>query len=232
MGSYVAARSVLARPANHPHRNFQRARPRGRVTLTAFAFASVGAVCVVNVVDPTAGAIASPYFQAAGRFDGEAVQTITTPGSYETSFDRDSYTVALAPKPVITPPPVETPAAKTSKGAKPVPTVPAGPVAVPDPGSAKAIAREMLAARGMGDDQYSCLVSLWTKESGWRVNAENPSSGAYGIPQAYPGTKMASAGADWRTNPATQVTWGLNYITARYGSPCGAWARSQAVGFY
>lgn len=188
---------------------------------------------MVNVIDPTAGAIASPYFQPAGRFDGEATQTVTVTGSYDTAFDRDGYTVALAPKPVITPPPVETtPAVKALKAGKPAPTVPTGPVVAPDPGSAKAIAREMLAARGMGDDQYSCLVSLWNKESGWRVNAANPSSGAYGIPQAYPGTKMASAGADWQTNPVTQITWGLGYIAARYGSPCGAWARSQAVGSY
>lgn len=98
----------------------------------------------------------------------------------------------------------------------------------PDPGSAKAIARQMLDARGWGD-QYGCLVTLWDHESGWRVNAYNP-SGAYGIPQALPGSKMASAGADWQTNPATQITWGLNYIAERYGTPCGAWYQWQANG--
>lgn len=158
---------------------------------------------------------------------------MTTTGSYDTAFDRDGYTVALAPKSVITPTPVDTsPTTKAPKAGKPAPVVPVGPVVAPDPNSAKAFAREMLAARGMGDDQYSCLVSLWNKESGWRVNAANPSSGAYGIPQAYPGTKMASAGAAWQTNPVTQITWGLGYIAARYGSPCGAWVRSQAVGSY
>jgi hypothetical protein len=189
---------------------------------------------MVNVVDPTAGAIASPYYQPAGhRFDGEAAQTVAVAGSYETAFDRDGYEVVLAPKPTPTPTPVvETPAtgtatkkAATGSGVAPV-------AAVPDPGSAKAIARDMLAARGMGDDQYSCLVSLWNKESGWRVNANNGSSGAYGIPQALPGSKMATAGADWQTNPATQITWGLGYITGRYGSPCGAWAHSQAMNWY
>jgi hypothetical protein len=83
----------------------------------------------------------------------------------------------------------------------------------------------------MGDDQYACLDYLWTKESGWRVNAYNP-SGAYGIPQALPGSKMASVGADWQTNPATQITWGLQYIDSRYGSPCGAKAHSVLKNWY
>jgi hypothetical protein len=105
-------------------------------------------------------------------------------------------------------------------------------VGAPDPGTAQAIAYEMLQAMGMGDDQYSCLVALWNRESHWNVYASNKSSGAYGIPQALPGTKMASAGADWATNPATQITWGLGYITGRYGTPCGAWAHSENVGWY
>jgi hypothetical protein len=90
----------------------------------------------------------------------------------------------------------------------------------------------MLQARGMGDDQYSCLVSLWQKESGWNYQASNRSSGAYGIPQALPGSKMASAGADWQTNAGTQISWGLGYISSRYGNPCGAWAKSQSSGWY
>jgi hypothetical protein len=221
VGKHVAAQQVLARPSGRTHQRFRRPVSRGRSVLSVFAFAAVGAVCVVNVVDPTAGAIASPYYQPASRFDGEAAQTVTATDGYETAFDRDGYEVVLAPKPVITPPPVD---AAGAPGA-------GGPVIAPDPGSAKALAREMLAARGMGDDQFSCLVSLWNKESGWRVTAANP-SGAYGIPQALPGRKMATVGADWQTNPVTQITWGLGYIAARYGSPCGAWAHSQAKNFY
>ncbi|MBV7364176.1 DUF348 domain-containing protein [Actinomycetaceae bacterium TAE3-ERU4] len=107
------------------------------------------------------------------------------------------------------------------------------PPAAPAPtGSPKAIARQMLAARGMGDDQYRCLVSLWNRESGWNYRSYNRSSGAYGIPQALPGSKMASAGADWRTNPATQIRWGLGYISGRYGSPCAALGHSHRVGWY
>lgn len=101
-----------------------------------------------------------------------------------------------------------------------------------EPGSAQAIARELAAARGWGDDEFSCLVQLWTHESGWRVNAENTSTGAYGIPQALPGSKMATVADDWRTNPATQITWGLNYIGGRYGTPCGALGSWSAKGWY
>jgi hypothetical protein len=94
---------------------------------------------------------------------------------------------------------------------------------VVDPAAAQAYARSQLASYGWGDDQFSCLVDLWNHESGWRANAYNESSGAYGIPQAWPGTKMATAGADWRTNAQTQINWGLNYISGSYGSPCAAW---------
>ncbi len=85
---------------------------------------------------------------------------------------------------------------------------------------------------GWGSDQFRCLDFLWTRESGWRADAYNASSGAYGIPQSLPGSKMASAGADWRTNAATQIDWGLGYIDARYGSPCAAWAHSEATNWY
>jgi hypothetical protein len=92
----------------------------------------------------------------------------------------------------------------------------------------------MVAARGWSDSDFSCLVTMWDHESGWRVNATNPYTGAYGIPQALPGSKMATVGADWQTNPATQITWGLNYIQGRYGTPCNAWAfwNSHSPGWY
>lgn len=80
--------------------------------------------------------------------------------------------------------------------------------------------------------QFSCLSALWGQESGWNVYAENPSSGAYGIPQALPGSKMAAAGANWQTDPATQISWGLGYIRASYGSPCAAWDHEEAAGWY
>jgi hypothetical protein len=96
----------------------------------------------------------------------------------------------------------------------------------------QAVGRLLAADRGWGTNQFDCLNSLWTKESGWRWNAQNPSSDAYGIPQALPGSKMASVGTGWATNPVTQIKWGLNYIAGRYGTPCAAWAQSQAVNWY
>jgi hypothetical protein len=99
-------------------------------------------------------------------------------------------------------------------------------------GSPQQVAQQVLSQYGWSQSQFSCLQSLWFRESGWNVNAENRSSGAYGIPQALPGSRMASAGADWRTNAATQIRWGLDYIHSRYGSPCGAWSHSQADGWY
>jgi cytoskeletal protein RodZ len=93
-------------------------------------------------------------------------------------------------------------------------------------------ARAQLAEHGWGAGQFACLDALWTKESGWRHTARNASSGAYGIPQALPAGKLASAGADWQTNPVTQIRWGLGYIEDVYGSPCAAWSHSRAVNWY
>ena len=98
-------------------------------------------------------------------------------------------------------------------------------------GSPQQIARAMLGSYGWSSKQFGCLQSLWNAESGWNVYASNP-SGAYGIPQALPGSKMASAGPDWQSNPATQIRWGLGYIKGLYGSPCGAWAHEEADGWY
>ena len=96
----------------------------------------------------------------------------------------------------------------------------------------KAVGRLLAADRGWGDGEFSCLDNLWTKESGWRWNANNGSSGAYGIPQSLPGSKMAAAGSDWTTNPVTQIKWGLQYIANSYGTPCAAWSHSVAMNWY
>ncbi|WP_374007098.1 coiled-coil domain-containing protein [Leifsonia sp. LS-T14] len=98
------------------------------------------------------------------------------------------------------------------------------PGMVVDPAGAQAYAASRLGAYGWGSDQMPCLIKLWNHESGWRADAYNTSSGAYGIPQAWRASRMASAGPDWLTNQNTQVNWGLDYINGRYGSPCAAWA--------
>ncbi|MER7046682.1 MULTISPECIES: aggregation-promoting factor C-terminal-like domain-containing protein [Streptomyces] len=107
------------------------------------------------------------------------------------------------------------------------PAASAAPVAA-ETASAQAIAKKMI-----GDEaQYNCFSKIVTHESNWDVNAQNPSSGAYGLVQALPGGKMASAGSDWQTNPETQIEWGLDYMKDRYGSPCAAWSAWQTQGWY
>ncbi|HWL76102.1 lytic transglycosylase domain-containing protein [Microbacterium sp.] len=114
-----------------------------------------------------------------------------------------------------------------------VPSVPVGGGSGDNsPAGAQATARGMLGSYGWGDDQFGCLYNLWQRESGWNYQAYNASSGAFGIPQALPGSKMASAGADWQTSARTQIAWGLGYISGRYGTPCNAWGHSQSVGWY
>jgi hypothetical protein len=136
---------------------------------------------------------------------------------------------AQASPPPPEPPPEPEPA--TGGGA---PSEPVGPVPAScgEYGGNRATGCALLLDAGYSLDQMSCLDNLWTKESGWNERAQNPSSGAYGIPQALPGSKMATAGDDWQTNPATQIRWGLSYIDSRYGTPCAAWQFSQSNGWY
>lgn len=139
-------------------------------------------------------------------------QELVVAGEYSNSPSRDSFTtseVYVAPLPSVAP-----------------------AAGIPDPGTAQAIAWERIQGLGWGQEQYDCLVALWNKESGWNVYAHNATSGAYGIPQALPADKMAANGADWATNPATQIEWGLTYIIGRYDNACGAWSHSEIKGWY
>jgi hypothetical protein len=177
-----------------------------------YAFVLAFAIVVVGVIDPYSGAFADA--NTAPSHWAETGQAVLTTGSNgPDTITRDAFGVHSAPAPQ----------AAASSGASRAP--------IPSPGSAQAIALGILTSEGMGEDQYSCLVSLWNRESHWNVTADNP-DGAYGIPQALPGSKMGSAGPDWQTNATTQILWGLSYISGRYGTPCGAWAHSQATGWY
>ena len=156
--------------------------------------------------------------------------------------------VGPAPNPQQSPPPQvpapQVPAPQPPAPAPPPSVVPPAPPPVPpapspgvggvvnDPAAAKAYAAALLPAYGWGGGEYTCLVSLWTRESNWLTDATNPYSGAYGIPQALPPSKYATAGSDWLTNYRTQITWGLGYIRSRYGSPCAAWGHSESHGWY
>jgi hypothetical protein len=200
---------------------------RSRRSLPFLAFAASLSFILVTIIDPTAAfaitADDGDQITIAPVEDGE-IQTVIVADGAASVTSRANFTVAKPPPPPP-PPPVAVAKAKGASGGAPA-------AGTPDPGSAQAIAHEIVLARGWGESEYSCLVSLWKKESSWNVYANNKSSGAYGIPQALPGSKMASAGADWQTNPATQITWGLGYISGRYGTPCGAWGHSQAQGWY
>jgi len=184
---------------------------------------AVAGCMLVNVVDPYSGVTASQYFTVAIKDGADLPAQTLVVEAGAAGVQRDSYGVSEPVKAVV----AAVSASSASSGSSFAP-----PAGAPDPGSAQAYAMQALANRGMGSGEYDCLVSLWNKESGWRYNAYNASSGAYGIAQALPGSKMASAGADWATNANTQVEWGLGYITARYGTPCGAWNHSGSVGWY
>ena len=127
-----------------------------------------------------------------------------------------------AAAPAEVPAPAAPPAAPPAPAPAPVPAPAPEPVAINDPAGAQAYAAGQLGSYGWAQSQMPCLMKLWTKESDWETTATNPSSGAYGVVQSLPAEKMASAGADYRTNYRTQINWGLEYIQDRYGSPCGA----------
>lgn len=189
-----------------------------RRILPVLAFSAAMCFVLVSITDPTASFAMTeqdnPDEITIAPVEEGPTQSVVAEGQ-ASPLVRDQFTITK----IVIPPPVVVKPRAAAAG-------------IPDPGSAKAIAYEMVMARGWGEGEYNCLVSLWNRESSWNVNAHNASSGAHGIPQALPGSKMASAGADWETNPATQITWGLGYITGRYVTPCGAWASSESRGWY
>lgn len=146
-------------------------------------------------------------------------------------MDAAANTLTMDSKPAMA-----NPAALQQQSAQSEETGGTGVATLPPPASpttAQADAKAMLASYGWNDTtQWTCLYNLWQRESSWYVYATNLSSGAYGIPQAFPGDKMASAGADWLTNPVTQIKWGLGYIKTTYGTPCSAWSTELAIGAY
>ncbi len=172
--------------------------------------------------DPASGGHADPD-AASGRDANRQAhrQTpVTKPVTKPVSKPAPPPAKPVAPPVVIKPAPKPAPPKPAPPPApRPAPTT----VIVVTPGGAQAIAKSLMPAYGWNTtSEFSCLVRLWNGESGWRWNATNPSSGAYGIPQAWPANRMATAGADWKTNPRTQIRWGMGYIKARYGTPCAA----------
>lgn len=212
------------------HASARKTRTRGVLSGLSL-LAAAGFVLVTLAASPGAQVMAEPASLPSENRPGQALDAIT--GS-QTALVRDAI-VVHTPTPTPTPEPVVAAPSTGSDGggaAAAAASIAIPRAAAPNPGSAQAVAREMVLARGWGEDQYACLYNLWQRESNWNVYAQNRSSGAYGIPQALPGSKMATAGADWQTNAVTQISWGLGYISGRYGTPCGAWGHSQSVGWY
>ncbi|ARJ04852.1 hypothetical protein B5808_06180 [Cnuibacter physcomitrellae] len=224
----MSARAAAA-PAPVTTRRPSRRSTAQRVGLQVVGLSAVAACAFVFVSGPNTVASATQFQGTFADYtpDGQVIAVDSAAGA---SVSRDAYSV-VAPPP---PPPVvaSTPTTGSSSGSASSDSSCPTPDVTADPEGAKAIALELAAARGWTGAQYDALVALWSRESGWRLNALNKSSCAYGIPQALPGSKMASAGADWQTNPATQITWGLNYIAGAYGDPISALAHSDASGWY
>jgi hypothetical protein len=200
-------------------------------------FLLVTAVFVAGI----GGAGAAAYLaRARGGADPAALVVAGIPGTRSVALleqDRQhmilmaaaTKTLNLVGAPKLATRPSAPAAADPSSPGTPV-TVPSVPP--PSPGTARSIAYSMLSSYGWKPStQFGCLDNLWSRESGWSVTAEN-ASGAYGIPQALPGSKMATAGPNWQTNATTQIKWGLGYIQGRYGDPCGAWSFWEANGWY
>lgn len=197
-----------------------------------FPAAVIAAVAVIAVaayayaVRPTSNSGAAaieaiPDSQAMTVLEAERQQLI--------AMSAAASTLTVVTKPKLASPgqvAAANPGTDTSTGVTYVASTP------PDPSTAQSIAYNMMGSFGFNPSTYfGCLQDLWQRESGWNYQAENP-SGAFGIPQALPGERMASAGADWETDPATQIRWGLGYIKDTYDNPCSAWAFEEANGYY
>lgn len=150
-----------------------------------------------------------------------------SPAQPRVSDDLAGASLIPLPKPTPSWSPSQAPSAAPEATPSPSPSYTALPSRSGAYGSPRAYAESLVGAA-----QMACLGALWDRESGWNAYAQNPSSGAYGIPQALPGSKMASAGPDWATNPDTQVRWGVSYVNATYGSACAALAHENAQGWY
>jgi hypothetical protein len=188
------------------------------------AAAATATVVAIAVMLSSPGSVTDPLGVAAAQVaTGKAGQALELARQRLILEDAavQTFTVTSTPKVASTP---ASPSQNTG-----APIVPDGPP--PSPATVQAIAYNLLPSYGFSTDQFGCLNNIWTRESDWDPFAEN-ASGAYGIPQALPGDKMASAGPDWQTDPTTQIKWGLGYIQSVYGTPCDAWAFWQAHGWY
>jgi len=177
--------------------------------LPGLAFVFVTGLLLVTAVDPYAGNLAAAYADDFAPNVAGQTTDIITPATV--SFARGGFDLVAGNKVV---------------------KLFVADAGIPSVGTSQGFARTLSLELGWGQDQYSCLVKLWDRESRWNALAQNGSSGAYGIPQALPGSRMASEGSDWATNPQTQIRWGVKYIGGRYKTPCTALLHSNDYGWY
>ena len=192
--------------------NLQLAKKIKVLTANVIAITCIASYAMVTVIDPYGGALTSAYAYNSSYSDiGEDNQIYGFKSQQKISFERGGWAIVTGDEAAA---------------------IYVANAATPETGSIKEFAYSLVNKNNWGRDQYSCLVALWERESNWRWDAMNKSSGAYGIPQSLPGRKMAEMGADWATNPETQVRWGISYIKSRYGAPCGAMAHSNKFNWY
>jgi hypothetical protein len=219
----AAARRALPRLPRVPRE--LRGAPLGIAANIAMGAAALAIVASGLTAGAAAIAPAEPATTAVGQTVAKVVavddmQQLTVPvdAAAPAPVVRDQFTVTAPPPPPPAPAPPVFHSMMTMAGVTPT--------------GNKAIAADKVAARGWDSNEFSCLEKLWQRESSWSASAHNKSSGAHGIAQALPGSKMASVAADWETNPATQIEWGIGYIANRYGTPCSAWAHSESSNWY
>jgi hypothetical protein len=212
-------------------------RKRGR---TAVVLAAFGLAVLLVAVVAVAAKVMSPAGRGANSL-AQALDNLPRSGSVALleqerqnliAMDAAASALTIASKPAMVNPSqvMASQSAAAANNSSNSGGVTAPP---PDPGTAQSIGYNMLPSFGFSQStQWSCLLDLWNRESGWMYDALNPVSGAYGIPQALPADKMASVAADWQTDPATQIRWGLGDISQTYGTPCNAWAHEESYGWY
>lgn len=210
----------------------------GAWTRLTIAMASGAAASRVSASSPTTSALATTNVapsKATKTDAGKSAKTDAKGTIVAKTTNQTKSTTSISHPPASTTK-ASTTKASTAKVASATPTASSAATSssstATSDSSPQQIAQSMLASYGWGSGQWTYLYQLWEKESAWSVTATNPESGAYGIAQANPASQMDSAGSDWRTDAATQIKWGLEYIQDRYGSPAAAWAHETADGWY
>jgi hypothetical protein len=210
---------------------------RSGIALPAAGLAVLLVVVVwgaAKVMDPQGTGASSLFESIDGLGHSGSVALLVQERQTLIEMTAAAKTLSVASKPAMTDPDQIIANSSTSDSGETTGGTSVATTAPPsDPTAAQATAKSMLASFGFSEStQWPCLYDIWEQESTWNVYAENPVSGAYGIPQSLPGDKMASAGPDWQTNAATQISWGLGYIKSVYGTPCAAWQNEVDRGFY